>query len=241
VPQVEKECIEMKQTRRFSALLLAMVMLTCLLSGCQKKEPPIAADAVAEAIFELILKDDASSAVELFGYADEAEARKDMGLGDEGLYDAMADEVVSQFSSMGIPTTDEDAQTFVNAFLTMFKNVDMTAVVKESDEKAGTAVVTCTISTFDPNALSDAMNQVLADIMSDEELLSGGDETALYSAILNKISEAIAGLTPSGETEDFDVDFELQTIEINGKDREAWLPKDVNGFGEAIGSTAIGG
>jgi len=230
----------MKKTRRFSALLLAVLMLTSLLSGCQKKDPPIAADAVAEAMFNMILKDDASSAVELFGYADEAEARKDMGLGDEGLYDAMADEVVSQFSSMGIPTTDEDAQTFVDAFLTMFKNVDMTAKVKESDEKAGTAVVTCTISTFGANALTDAMNQVITDIMSDEELLGGG-EAELYSAILNKLSESIAGLTPSGETKDFDVDFELQTVEINGKDREAWLPKDVNGFGEAIGTTAIGG
>jgi len=230
----------MKKTRRFSALLLAVLMLTSLLSGCQKKDPPIAADAVAEAMFNMILKDDASSAVELFGYADEAEARKDMGLGDEGLYDAMADEVVNQFSAMGIPTTDEDAQAFVDAFLTMFKNVDMTAEVKESDEKAGTAVVTCTISTFDPNALTDAMTQVINDIAADETL-AGGDEAALYSAILNKISEAIAGLTPSGETEDFDVDFELQTIEINGKDRKAWLPKDVNGFGEAISTTALGG
>ena len=58
----------MKQTHRIPALLLAMVMLFSLtLTGC-KKEAPIAADQVAVALYEMILKDDASKTVELFGY-----------------------------------------------------------------------------------------------------------------------------------------------------------------------------
>lgn len=229
----------MKTTRRIPALLLAMIMVfSVTLTSCGTKEEPIAADQVAVSLFNMILKDDASSAVELFGYADEAEARADMGL-DGSLYEGLADEVISQFRAMQLNVTTEDAQAFVDAFMSMFKNVNMTAVVKESDEKAGTAVVTCTIDTFDANALNDAMTAAMTEAMSDPSILE--DEDALTSAILNAMSSAIAGLTPSGETADFDVDFELQTLAINGKDRKAWLPKDAEQFGNLISTTAMGG
>ena len=66
--------------KKVIALAMAVLMLgTLALAGC-KKEAPVAADQVAMALFNMILKDDASSVVELFGYADEAEARKDMGI-----------------------------------------------------------------------------------------------------------------------------------------------------------------
>ena len=71
----------MKKTQRIPALLLAVVMLFSLaLTGCGAKEEIAAPDQVAVALYEMILKDDASSIVKLFGYADEAEARKDMGM-----------------------------------------------------------------------------------------------------------------------------------------------------------------
>lgn len=230
----------MKQTRRISALLLAVLMAFSLtLTSCGKKEEIADPDKVAVAIYDIVLKDDASALVELFGYADEAEARKDLGI-EGSVYDDLADQMVTMFSGMGITATTEDAQTFVEAFLTMFKNVTLTATTKSADEKAGTAVVTCTITTFDPNALNDAMNQVIQDIMEDEELLTG-DEAALYSALLNKVSEAIAGLKPTDKTKDFDVDFVLEKHTVNGKDRQVWMPKDVDGFGTAIGSNAMGG
>lgn len=230
----------MKQVRRIPALLLAMLMLFPLtLTSCGKKEEIAAPDKVAVAIYDIVLKDDASALVELFGYTDEAEARKDMGI-EGSVYDDLADQMVTMFSGMGVTATTEDAQTFVDAFLTMFKNVTLTATTKSADEKAGTAVVTCTISTFDPNSINDAMNQIVQDIMADEELLAG-DEAALYSAMLNKMSEAIAGLKPTDNTKDFDVDFVLEKHNINGKDRQVWMPKDVNGFGSAIGSNALGG
>lgn len=230
----------MKQTRRISALLLALLMAFSLtLTSCGKKEEIADPDKVAVAIYDIVLKDDASALVELFGYADEAEARKDLGI-EGSVYDDLADQMVTMFSGMGITATTEDAQTFVEAFLTMFKNVTLTATTKSADEKAGTAVVTCTITTFDPNALNDAMNQVIQDIMADEELLTG-DEAALYSALLNKVSEAIAGLKPTDNTKDFDVDFVLEKHTVNGKDRQVWMPKDVDGFGTAIGSNAMGG
>ena len=231
----------MKQTRRIPALLLALLMVCSLtLTSCGKKETPVAADQVAVALFKMILKDDASGVVELFGYADEDAARKDMGI-EGGLYEAMADEVVNQFTAMNMTVSNEDAQAFVDAFLAMFKGVDMTAKVKESDEKAGTAVVTCTISTFDSNALENAMNDAMAEVLADPNILASGDEDAAVSAMLKAISTAIAGLTPSGETADFDVDFELQDMDVNGKTKKVWVPKDANKFGNQISTTAMGG
>ena len=227
----------MKQVRRIPALLLAMLMVCSLtLTSCGKKEAPAPADQVAVALFNMILKDDASTLVELFGYADEAEARKDMGI-EGGFYETMADEVVNQFTAMGMNVSNEDAQAFIDAFLTMFKGVDMTAKVKSSDEKAGTAVVTCTISTFDSNALNEAMMKA----MSDPSVMAGEDEDAAVSAMLKAISSAIAGLTPSGESADFDVDFELADMDVNGKTKKVWVPKDAEEFGNLISTTAIGG
>lgn len=229
----------MKKTQRIPALLLAMLMLCSLtLTSCGKKEPPAPADQVAVALFNTILKDDASSLVELFGYADEDEARKDMGL-EGSLYEGLADEVVSQFKAMQMDVTAEDAQTFLDAFMTMFKNVDMTAKVKESDEKAGTAVVTCTVSTFDPESLTNAMTEAFNEAISDPALLE--DEAALTSALLNGMSSAIASITPSGSTADFDVDFELADMDVNGKTKKVWVPKDAAEFGELVSTTAMGG
>jgi len=228
-----------KQVRRIPALLLAMLMLFSLtLTGCGKKEEIADPDKVAVAIFDIVLKDDTSALVELFGYSDEAEARKDMGI-EGSVYDDLADQMVTMFSGMGVTATTEDAQTFVDAFLTMFKNVTFSAKTKSADEKAGTAVVTCTISTFDPDGIENAMGQVMQEIMADQALLSG-DEAELYSTLLNKISAAIAELKPTDNTTDFDVNFVLEKHTINGKDRQVWLPEDVNGFGTAIGSNALG-
>lgn len=228
----------MKHTRRIPALLLAVVMLFSLtLSGC-KKEDPIAGDKVAEALFEMILKDDASKAVELFGYADEAEARSDMGL-DGSIYDELADELASQFTSSGMTVSTEQMQEFVDAFMKMFSEVQLTAKVKESDEKAGTAVVTCTVNTFDPEALTQAMTEAMNSL--DPSILQSGDMDAAMGAILQAVSGVIGDIKPTDKTADFDVDFELTDMDVNGKTKKVWVPTDANKFGEMISTTAMGG
>lgn len=227
----------MKQTRRIPALLLAMLMVFSLsLTSC-KKEAPVAADQVAVAIFELILKDDATSAVELFGYADEAEARKDMGL-EGGLYEELAGQLTQQFSSMGYTVSNEEMQAFVDAFMKMFSGVTMEAKVKQSDEKAGTAVVTCTVNTFDPEAITQAMTDAMNNV--DPNLLME-DMDAAFGAILKAAAGVIGDLKPTDKTADFDVDFELADMDINGKTKKVWLPKDAAEFGNLLSTTAMGG
>lgn len=226
--------------KKVVSLALAVLMLVSAVSlaGCKKEEPPIAADKVAVALFDMILKDDASSAVELFGYADEAEAREALGL-DGGIYETMADELVSQFSGMGLTVTNEEMQAFVNAFIAMFKNVKLTATVKESDEETGAAVVTCTVNTFDPDNMTTAMTSAMTKI--DPSLLESGSMEAAFGAILKAMADVIADIEPTDETADFDVNFELKTMDVNGKDRKVWMPKDAAEFGNLISTTAMGG
>lgn len=228
----------MRQTRRIPALLLAVVMLFSLsLTGC-KKEAPIPGDQVAVALFEMLLKDDASKIVELFGYANEAEARSDMGL-NGSLYEELAEEMTSQFSAMGMTVTNEEMQEFVDAFISMFKNVTLTAKVKQSDEKAGTAVVTCTVNTFDPDALAEAVTDAMTNV--DPSIFESDDIDAAFGTILKAMAGVIADIKPTDKTADFDVDFELSNVDINGKTKQVWTPKDANKFGEQISTTAMGG
>lgn len=228
----------MKQTRKTPALLLAVIMLFSLtVTGC-KKEAPIPGDQVAVALFEMLLKDDASKAVELFGYANEAEARSDMGL-NGSIYEELAEEMTSQFSAMGMTVSNEEMQEFIDAFIAMFKGVELTATVKESDEKAGTAVVTCTVNTFDPEALTQAVAGAMTSL--DPSILESDDMDAAFGAILKAMAGVIADIEPTDKTADFDVDFELSSMDVNGKTKQVWVPKDANKFGEQISTTAMGG
>ena len=228
----------MQQTRRIPALLLAMLMLFSLtLTSCGKKEEIAAPDQVAVALFEMILKDDTSKMVELFGYADEAEARKDMGL-DGSLYDELAEQLTSAFTSQGVTVTTEQMQEFVDAFMKMFSGVNLTAVTKESDEKAGAAVVTCTVNTFDAESLTQAMNDAMNSV---DPSLIASDMDAAFGAILQAAAKAIADIKPTDKTADFDVDFELADMDVSGKTKKVWVPKDAAEFGNLVSTTAMGG
>lgn len=228
----------MKAVKRIVSLILALALLFAL-GGCQKKEPPIPGDKVAVVVFDLMMKNDATSAMELFGYSTEEEAREDLGI-DFDLYSELADEMVSQFETMGLSATSEQVEDFVNAFIAMFKDVEFSAVVKESDEKNKTAVVTCTVSTFDPNALNDAMMAVVEEMSADPNL-DTSDTDALMVTVLTKVVEAISQIKPMGEKAEFDADFALETVEIKGEEREIWFPADPEQFGLDLSTTVMGG
>lgn len=215
-------------------IVLTMAVLTLgslTLTGC-KKEAPVAADQVAVAIFNMVLKDDASSAAELFGFTSEEEARQALGM-EDGLYKTLANQLVSRLSVYGFTVSGEEVQKFTDAFISMFSGAELTAKVKELDEKAGTAVVTCTVNTFDPEDLSRAVASL------DPSLLEGGD--GVLGPVLEAMSDAISGIKPTGGTADFDVDFELASIDVNGETRKVWVPRDAAQFGSQISNAAMAG
>lgn len=224
--------------KKVIALAMAVLMLgTLALTGC-KKEAPIGGDKVAEVIFNLMLKNDATSAVELFGFASEEEARKGLGM-EDNIYEDLADQLATQFSNAGMTVSNEQMQAFVDAFITMFSNVELTAVMKEADEKAGTAVVTCTVNTFDPEALTQGMAEAMNNV--DPSVIESGDMEAAFGPILQAMADVIADIKPTDKTADFDVDFVLRKMDVNGKEKLIWMPEDEAKFGELISSTAMGG
>ena len=206
--------------QRPSLSTLDAVVILCLNLMDQLTETESSTDRMREQLSQY-LEDAAKARMEL----------EDQRRQCDRLTQELADELAAQFTGMGLTASSEDVQGFVDAFMSMFKNVELTAKVKESNEKEGTSVVTCTISTFDANALNTAMSEALENIDPDAE----------FSTILSAIADVIADITPSGETADFDVDFELQKMEINGKEKEVWLPVDANEFGNLISTTAMGG
>lgn len=231
----------MKQIQRIPALTLALVLLLTALTGCNNGKlvdvaPP---DQVAEAFFDVIICDDASTITEVLDYESEAAARADLGLDDGSLYEAMAQEVTSQLSSLGT-VTDEDSRTMVDAFLTMMRKLTFNAEVKEQDDKKRTAVVTCHVSTISADAVQNAMTDAVTKIATENpELIS--DEDALVSAVIQAMAQAMSAVEPTADTADFDVDFTLQMVEVDGKDKWMWFPKDTEAFGSAISTAALGG
>ena len=115
----------------------------------------------------------------------------------------------------------------------------MAAVVKESDEKAGTAVVTCTVNTFESAALTQAMTNAMNNV--DPDLLQSGNIDEAFGMILQAAASAISEIKPTDKTADFDVDFELADMDVNGKTKKVWVPEDAGEFGNLISATAMGG
>ncbi len=232
----------MKHCKKTLAALLALVMVMGLmLSSCGKKEENIAPpDQVAVAMFDMILKQDASGMVDALGYDSEEAALKDFGMDSSGsMYEAVAEELTSSLASSGITVTDEDSQLLLNSVLSMMGKLQLTAEVKEMDEDEGTAVVTCHISTIDADSLSTSMESTMADLMSDTSLLS--DMDALGSAMIQAFATAFDNVEVSGETADLDVNFTLEDTQVNGKTQKVWVPEDANQFGEDLSSAAMGG
>lgn len=230
----------MKRFHRRSALLLVLTMLLSLiLTGCGKKEPPVPADQVAEAMFDILIKNDFSKAVEAFGYASEADAVSDWGGGEERLNAEVLKQALAEFSNMGYKITNEEMQTYYEGLWKMLKNTELTAKVKVSDEEAGVAVVTCTVNTVD----SDEYAQVMADAANelDPYLFATGDVEEHMGQILSIAAAGISELKPTDRTVDFDVDFELSEMDVNGKTRQVWVPKDTKEFGYQITYNICGG
>ena len=55
------------------------------------------------------------------------------------------------------------------------------------------------------------------------------------------MADVIADIKPTDKTADFDVDFVLRKMDVNGKEKLIWMPEDEAKFGELISSTAMGG
>lgn len=228
----------MRYLRAALALLLSAALMLPL-AGCHKEPEAAAPDTVASAYFDLAVCDDAAPMQAALG-EEVSESGVRAAFLPPDYYDSMASELAAQFSGMGITVSDADAQLLTDATLSILRKLDFSAQVKEWDKKAGTAVVTVSVSTFPANSLATAATAAVAD-MDLAEFLSD-DLDAVFSKIIHVIADTISTLEPTGETQNLDIPFALQSLEIDGQNLEIWLPTDADAFladltGLALGST----
>lgn len=231
---------KMKHMRKLSLLLCLAMLASLALTGCGSKEEPAAPNEAAEAIFLMAIKNDASKAVEVFGFASESEAKIELMGSDEDPYKEVGEELVAQFEAMGATVSSEDAQAMIDAVLTMLGKLQYSAEVKEIDKKAGTAVVTSHIGHYDTAEVQNAMTDAMTELLTNNPDLVN-DENAFYSALIQKVAEVMSSMQPVEGTKDFDTDFKLEKVTVSGKEKEVWIPVDANGFGGDLSNAAMGG
>ena len=157
----------MKHMRKLSLLLCVALLASMVLTGCGPKEKPAPPNEAAEAIFMIAIKNDAAKAMEVFGFASESDAKKELMGSDEDPYKEVGEQLVAQFEAMGANVSSEDAQALIDAVLSMLGKLQYSAEVKDIDEKAGTAVVTSHIGHYDSVAIQDAMAQAMTEVSTD--------------------------------------------------------------------------
>ena len=230
----------MKYMRKLSLLLCVALLASMVLTGCGPKEKPAPPNEAAEAIFMIAIKNDAAKAMEVFGFASESDAKKELMGSDEDPYKEVGEQLVAQFEAMGANVSSEDAQALIDAVLSMLGKLQYSAEVKDIDEKAGTAVVTSHIGHYDSVAIQDAMTQAMTEVSTDPNL-DVNDQDAFYSAIIQKVAEVMSSIQPVEGTKDFDTDFQLVKAEVSGKEKQVWIPVDANAFGADLSNAAMGG
>lgn len=225
--------------RKILALSLVLAMILGLgLTACGGNEPAALAgpDEVAVALFDLLLKNDASGAQKALGYESEDAVRADFGTEGGELYEIIADQLIDEFEGMGVTVSPEDSQLLVDAMMTMMGKLQLTAKVKDISEKDKEATVTCTVTKVNVN---DAMESAMESAISDPSLAN--DMDALVSAIIRATADAMKSAETGDASEPFDVDFTLEVVETNGKPQRVWIPADAEAFGAAISSAAMNG
>lgn len=225
--------------RKILALSLVLAMILGLgLTACGGNESTALAgpDEVAVALFDLLMKNDASGAQKALGYESEDAVRADFGTEGGELYEVIADQLIDEFEGLGVTVSTEDSQLLVDAMMTMMGKLQLTAKVKDISEKDKEATVTCTVTKVNVN---DAMESAMESAISDPSLAN--DMDALVSAIIHATAEAMKNAETGDASDPFDVDFTLEVMETNGKPQRVWIPADAEAFGAAISQAAMNG
>lgn len=246
----------MKNKIRCLVLLLCAASLISL-TACGQKNPPtdvssppaassspvkessIMPNETAEAIFALAVKNDPAPATAVFGFGSDNEARMVLRGDAQDPYIQAGQEMAASFADMGADVSEEDVQLLVNATKTMLSKLDYSAEIKEMDREAGTAVVTSHVGYFEDDAIKNAMDGVLDEILADPDAAMG-DESDLYSVLIHRFAEAMSAIEPAEDTRDFDTDFQVKTLSVNGQEKSVWMPADPSEFGADLSDNAMG-
>ena len=217
----------------FAALILAMTVLT----GCSRK-PEAAPDQVAEALFELLFKDDTAPMQEILGGASEEDVRRDFFGGDGGT--SVARQIQSEMEALGPVLTEEEARNLYDGIREVLGRLDFSAsLVSEED---GRAVVSVQIGYYGMDAVTDVLTEAVGEALNEygqENLVSDEAYNEFMKLYFNKFVESLGTLTPADGTREVTVEFEIVDVEINGERIAAWMPVDAQKFGTDLTAAAL--
>lgn len=230
------------RTSLFALSLAATLIFSMMLTGC-KAEAPAAPDEVLKGVYDLLLKDDATKICDLFGYATKEEAQEDL-IGDSGDFRTeILDGLVVEMQDMGLEMTPDELAPLLDGTTAMLSKLEFDAEVAEIDEKAKTASVTAKITCYDPQAIGQMSEAITNDMLEKADMTVLATEEGFMNFMKEFLAEyavALHTMEPTSEVKEFDVPFELEDVEINGKTKKMWIPVDANQFGQDLSLAALG-
>ncbi len=222
----------MKKLKKLLAVVATMAVVCMTLTGCGEKLPP--ADQTISSLFELAAKNNAAPMKDLLGFASEEEVRS--AFFEEGADVELVDELKSELESAGVELSEEDVQDLTDSLETMLNKITYTAEI--TSQEKDTTVVTLKVNGFSyeemTNIIMDAANTMMESITEEDQIaIQNGDMEVFNNYMQQYVKDFVAGLAalePSADPVEFTVNCEKLSVEVNGKDKVAWLPSDMDGF-----------
>lgn len=222
----------MKKLKKLLAVVATMAVVCMTLTGCGEKLPP--ADQTISSLFELAAKNNAAPMKDLLGFASEEEVRS--AFFEEGADVELVDELKSELESAGVELSEEDVQDLTDSLETMLNKITYTAEI--TSQEKDTTVVTLKVNGFSyeemTNIIMDATNTMMESITEEDQIaIQNGDMEVFNNYMQQYVKDFVAGLAalePTAAPVEFTVNCEKLSVEVNGKDKVAWLPSDMDGF-----------
>lgn len=222
----------MKKLKKLLAVVATMAVVCMTLTGCGEKLPP--ADQTISSLFELAAKNNAAPMKDLLGFASEEEVRS--AFFEEGADVELVDELKSELESAGVELSEEDVQDLTDSLETMLNKITYTAEI--TSQEKDTTVVTLKVNGFSyeemTNIIMDAANIMMESITEEDQIaIQNGDMEVFNNYMQQYVKDFVAGLAalePTADPVEFTVNCEKLSVEVNGKDKVAWLPSDMDGF-----------
>ena len=221
----------MKKLKKLLAVVATMAVVCMTLTGCGEKLPP--ADQTISSLFELAAKNNAAPMKDLLGFASEEEVRS--AFFEEGADVELVDELKSELESAGVELSEEDVQDLTDSLETMLNKITYTAEI--TSQEKDTTVVTLKVNGFSyeemTNIIMDAANTMMESITEEDQIaIQNGDMEVFNNYMQQYVKDFVAGLAalePTADPVEFTVNCEKLSVEVNGKDKVAWLPSDMDG------------
>ena len=224
----------MRRLRKKILTAIAALSVACMaLAGCGSAELAPANQTVG-AIFELTAKSNMTPMKDLLGFASEEEVRS--AFFEEGADVELVDELKSELESAGVELSEEDVQDLTDSLGTMLNKITYTAEI--TSQEKDTTVVTLKVNGFSyeemTNIIMDAANTMMESITEEDQIaIQNGDMEVFNNYMQQYVKDFVAGLAalePTAAPVEFTVNCEKLSVEVNGKDKVAWLPSDMDGF-----------